>query len=188
MANLMKRASGGMGSVGAPDLRREIDRLFEDFFSPGELASSRGEFVPRLEIRESDDGYVMRAELPGMKPEQVELDVHNDVLTLRGERRNEDTREQRGYRYSECSYGSFSRSIQLPNGTDSSKIKAEFRDGMLEVQIPKAEAARPRRINVGGTAASSGAAKSVGATSEGGAQAQPQQPQGAATGSQQRPH
>jgi HSP20 family protein len=153
MANLTRRGDRGFG-----DLRNEIDRLFEDFFSPTMSGTSgRGtgsrlqEFSPKLEVLEREDKYMLRAELPGMKPEDVELNIDNNVLTLSGERRSEDERNERGYHYSECSYGRFSRSIQLPQGTDVSKIQADFKHGVLEVQIPKSEVARPRRINIGGS-------------------------------------
>ena len=149
MANILRRNEGGV-----PDLRREIDRLFEDFFSPGGMGMSRAaEFVPRLEVSETEHGYLLRAELPGMTPEDVELNVDNHVLTVSGEKTREDRKQGRGYAYSECSYGGFTRSIQLPPGTDASKIQADFKHGVLEVQIPTREAARPRRIAVSGKTA-----------------------------------
>jgi len=151
MANIQRR-----GEYGYPDLRREIDRLFEDFFTPGAAAGPRSvqEFSPRMEVTEQGDRYVLRAELPGVAPEQVELNVDNNVLTLHGERSSEESKTERGYKYSECSYGAFSRSIQLPEGVDASKIQADFKHGMLEIQIPKGEATRPRRIAIGGQAQS----------------------------------
>lgn len=152
MANIMRRNE----MAGVPDFRREIDRLFEDFFSPSAMAGSSAmqQFVPRLEVTENDQGYLLRAELPGMAPEDVELNVDNNVLTVSGEKKQERSEKGRGgYAYSEFSYGGFTRSLQLPPGTDPSKIQADFRNGVLEVQIPKSEAARPRRIAVGGKGA-----------------------------------
>jgi len=146
MANLVRR-----GEAGIPDLRQEIDTLFEQFFSPGALSGYRtADFVPKLEVTEAEDSYLLRAEVPGVAPEDVEIDVNNNILTLRGQKKREEKREFQGYEYTERSYGSFVRSIQLPPETDSTRIAADVRNGVLEVRIPKGEAARPRRIAVGG--------------------------------------
>lgn len=165
MANITRR-----GETGIPDLRREIDRLFEDFFSMrsggGGEVGGLATFVPRLEVREEDSDWRLRVELPGMRPEEVELSIDNNVLTVRGERRREQSQNQRGYVYSESSYGTFTRSIQLPQGTDPQKVQADFHDGVLDIRVPKAEATRARRIQIGG----------------GGAQATPQHGAGATMG------
>jgi len=146
MANLVRR-----GEAGIPDLRQEIDNLFEQFFSPGAMSGYRtADFVPKLEVTETEDSYLLHAEVPGVSPSDVDIDVNNNILTIRGQKRREEKREFQGYEYTERSYGSFVRSIQLPPGTDSTKIEAEVRNGVLEVRIPKGEAARPRRIAVGG--------------------------------------
>jgi HSP20 family protein len=148
MANLMRRIEGGI-----PDLRREIDRFFEDFFSPGTGLGHRQlrGFVPRLEITEREGGYLLRAELPGLRSEDVTIDIDDDVLVVHGERKREQTRKSGGYEYTECSYGGFRRSIQLPRGVDASKVRAEFKNGMLEVDIPVTETSRKRRIALAAT-------------------------------------
>jgi HSP20 family protein len=144
MANIVRRREPWV-----PDLRREIDQLFDQFFSPGSLSAAGGEgFVPKLELQESADNYLIRAELPGLGAEDIELNVDNDVLSLRGEKRQGEEKNFRGFHYSERSYGSFTRAIQLPPGVDASKIDASFKNGVLEVKIPKSERAKPQKIAV----------------------------------------
>jgi HSP20 family protein len=147
MANIVRR-----GERGIPDLRRQLDRLFEEFFQPGFIGGGGNlptEFVPQLEIGETEQGYVLRAELPGVDPNKIELDISEDVLSLRGEKEKESHEARGGYEYSERSYGSFARSIRLPPGIDTAKIEAEFDNGVLNVRIPKGEAAKARRIPLG---------------------------------------
>ena len=162
MASLVRR-----GEAGIPDLRHEIDNLFEQFFSPGAMSGYRtADFVPKLEVTETEDSYLLHAEVPGVAPSDVDIDVNNNILTLRGQKRREEKREFHGYEYTERSYGSFVRSIQLPPGTDATKIAADVRNGVLEVRIPKGEAARPRRIAVGGQHAAESAVVKEAAPSE----------------------
>jgi HSP20 family protein len=154
MARDISRRGAQGGSVF--DFRNEIDRLFEDFFSPGagrQLAERGLDFVPNLEVREQDQDYLVRVDLPGMKPEDVSIDVDQNVLTVRGERKREQQETRGGYAYSEASYGSFMRSVQLPQGVDASKVEARMEHGVLEIAIPKGEEARPRKIPVRGATA-----------------------------------
>lgn len=127
----------------------EIDRLFEDFF--GGSGSMTRQFVPSLELSESGGEYVMRAELPGLDEKDVTLEVdEQNILTIRGEKKSEVTAEEKGgYRYSERTYGQFVRAIQLPSAVDSSKIDANFKNGVLELRIPKSEKVKPKTIPIG---------------------------------------
>ncbi|WP_394848500.1 Hsp20/alpha crystallin family protein [Pendulispora brunnea] len=146
MANINRREDNPVF-----DLRREIDQLFESFFSPSRGTMQRPgglDFNPHLEITETDGAYVLNAELPGLEENDVNIDVNGDVLTVRGEKRREQSGERRGYQYSERSYGQFARSLQLPRGTDASKIEAHFKNGVLKVTVPKGEAARARSIPI----------------------------------------
>jgi HSP20 family protein len=134
-----------------PTLRRRIERLFEGFTGAlgRPLARARAAFVPSLELTEREGEYVMKADLPGMREQDIDLRIDDDnVLTIRGERREEETKRVRGYEYSERTYGAFSRSVQLPSGIDASKVQADFRNGVLEIHIAKTEAARARKIPV----------------------------------------
>lgn len=129
-----------------PQLWRNIDRLFEEFFRTTAVGvPSTGTFVPSLEVEETEDAYLLRVELPGVDPNQMELDITGDVLNLRGEKRQD---EEGKYYCCERRYGRFARSVRLPPGVDTSNITAEYRNGVLEVKIPKTEEAKARKIPV----------------------------------------
>jgi HSP20 family protein len=151
-------------------LRREIDRLFEDAFG-GE--SSRRGWAPAVDVREDTKEIALEVELPGIKPGDVEVTAENGVLTIRGEKQTASTENTEGrYHVVERTFGTFTRSFQLPNGLDEQKIEADFADGLLTVRIPKAAIAQPRRIQIrntgsqqviqGGTQSSSGTQASGG--------------------------
>lgn len=144
-------------------LRREIDRLFEDTFGGG---SARSGFAPPVDVREDGKEIVLEVELPGIKPSDVEVTSENGVLTIRGEKQSMSTENKDGrYHVTERSYGSFTRSFQLPSGVDERHIEAEFSDGLLLVHVPKAALAQPRRIeirNSGNQPAIQGSAKAAG--------------------------
>jgi HSP20 family protein len=136
------------GSQSGPvfGLRREIDRLFEDTF--GREAGRTG-WAPPVDVREDSTEIVLEIELPGIKPDDVEVTAENGVLTIRGEKQSTSTEGSEGrYHVIERSYGSFTRSFQLPNGVDERRIEADFVDGLLVVHVPKAAMAQPRRIEI----------------------------------------
>lgn len=134
-------------TTGAPvfGLRREIDRLFEDTFG-----REGGNFTPAVDIKENENEIRLELELPGLKPEQVEIIAENGVLTVRGEKRSERKEgEDNRYQIVERSYGTFLRTFQLPQGVDEDQIKAEFENGVLALSIPKAALPQPKRIQIG---------------------------------------
>lgn len=136
-------------------LRSAMDRLFEDsFVSPmGWRTISGGESVtPAIDVHETADDLVVTAVLPGVKPEDVEITMTGQTLTLRGELKADDEVERDQYLYRERRYGSFSRSLQLPVRVEGDQAEATFTDGILRLRIPKAEEVKPRqiRINAGG--------------------------------------
>jgi HSP20 family protein len=154
-------------SLSAPafGLRREIDRLFEDAFSRGDGMNN---WNPAVDVSESDNEVRLELELPGIRPEDVEITADNNVLTVRGEKRGErkEGNEDSRYHLVERSYGSFMRSFQLPQGLDESKIEAECNNGILSIHIPKAALPQPRRIQIGGQSSTKGNAQvSSGTTS-----------------------
>ena len=127
-------------------LRREIDRLFDDVASGG---TGRMAWMPAVDVREDASALTLEFELPGLEPEHVEVTAENGVLTVRGEKRVERKEgSDRRYHLVERTYGSFSRSFQLPAGVDESQIDAQFENGVLQVRIPKAALPQPRRIEV----------------------------------------
>lgn len=126
-------------------LRREIDRLFEDTF-----ARDGSSFTPAVDIKENDAGIRIEAELPGIKPENVEIMAENGVLTVRGEKSAERKEGDERYQVVERTYGNFMRTFQLPQGVDENQIKADFEHGILTIHIPKAALPQPKRIQIGG--------------------------------------
>jgi len=161
-----------MMSNGSPFafLRRfaqEMDHLFEDFGIesgwrlPKFLGRGRellrreaglipAEWSPRVDILEREGQFVVRADLPGLSKDDIKVEVSDDLVTIRGERTHEKKEERAGYCYSECSYGSFYRAIPLPEGAETSKATADFRNGVLEVTVPAPSRpeAKARRLEV----------------------------------------
>jgi HSP20 family protein len=139
-------------------LRQAMDRLFEDsFVRPG---TQPGESQLPLDIRTTPDAVVVEAALPGVKPEDVDISVLGDTLTINAAHRAEDSREEDGYMYREIRRGSFSRQVTLPSGLKTDDATASFDNGMLTLTIPKAEEVKPRQIHV--TTSSNGASAQQG--------------------------
>ncbi|MCC5860048.1 MAG: Hsp20/alpha crystallin family protein [Ectothiorhodospiraceae bacterium] len=111
-------------------------------------ALSTSDWVPAVDIREEPDRYLIHADVPGVAPEDIEINMENGVLTLKGERKREDSEEREGYRRVERIYGSFYRRFTLPDTADAERITASSRNGVLEIVIPKQEKVQPRRITV----------------------------------------
>lgn len=140
-----KTRLGQVNPFGA--LQREIDRLFEDF-SRGFPTFGSTELLPRMDVYESDKEIELTAELPGLEEKDVEINVSDGLLTIRGEKRSEKEEKDQNYRLVERSYGSFSRTIELPAGVDPDKIKATISKGVLKVAIPKPPAKDAKKIEV----------------------------------------
>ena len=128
-------------------LRREIDRLFDDFL-PAFSSNTPPGWSPALDVAETDEAYLARFDLPGIAPDDVEVHFEDGVLTVRGERSHRESEASEGLLRSERSFGSFYRSIRLPRDTNAGGVEATFEEGVLTVHVPKAEASRPRRIEV----------------------------------------
>jgi HSP20 family protein len=126
-----------------------FERAFEDYFG-GEGALAERGWAPSVDIAETDDHLTFYAELPGVNKEDVNVTLENNVLTIRGERKFEQDVKEESYHRIERSYGSFARSFNLPNNVKPDACNAQFRDGVLKVEIPKSEEAKPRKIEVGG--------------------------------------
>lgn len=141
-------------SLSAPvfGLRREIDRLFEDTFGRGNNGMSS--WSPAVDVRETDKELRLEVELPGINPDDVELTAENGVLTVHGEKKTErkEGDDESRYHMIERSYGTFTRSFQLPQGLDESKIQADYNHGILSIHIPKTALPQPRRIQIGNQA------------------------------------
>jgi HSP20 family protein len=111
-------------------------------------AMAVAEWSPLVDISEDDKGYVVKAELPEMKKEEIKINVLDDVLSISGERKYEKEEKGKKYHRVERAYGSFMRSFTLPEDADGSKVSAEYKDGVLNVRLPKSEKARPKSIEV----------------------------------------
>ena len=132
-------------------LHDEVNRLFNDSLQATDGDQSRvvtSNWSPAVDIREETDRYVITADVPGVDPKDIELTVESGVLTLRGERKLEQERNEGGYRRIERSYGGFYRRFALPDNADTESVSARGNHGVLEVSIPKAERAQARRISV----------------------------------------
>ena len=125
----------------------EFNRLFNSLWETP-VASQR--WVPEMDLVETEDHYLLKADLPGMKQDDVSIEFNDGALTISGERKAEYERKEKGFFRLERSFGKFSRSLTLPDGVDPDGIQAAFHDGVLEVTIPKPEQRKPRRIAVAG--------------------------------------
>ncbi len=125
------------------------NRLWNSFFGPGFWGEEdESAFLPSVDVIENEKDYCIRAELPGIRKEDVHVNFEGGVLTLSGERKqNKDDKDARYHRVESC-YGHFSRSFTLPGDTESDKINAEFKDGVLTVRIPKSKSANPKEIAI----------------------------------------
>jgi HSP20 family protein len=149
-------------------LQDEVNRLFSTNFSRsfGDEGLSRGAWTPTVDIYESKDEIVLEAELPGMKRDDFELTIENNVLTLRGERRFEKKDEGDNYHRVERAYGSFSRSFTLPQTVSPENVTAEYKNGVLRVVLQKREEVKARRIEIGGEGAEAKTPKTIEARAE----------------------
>jgi HSP20 family protein len=131
-------------------LQTEMNRLFNTVFdapAPGNGATMR-RWMPAMDLIESDDHFVLRADLPGMDENDVKIELEDGALTIAGERKDEHESKAEGYYRVERAFGSFSRSLTLPKGVDPEGVSAGFDRGVLEVRIPKPEQRKPRRIEI----------------------------------------
>ena len=136
------------------EMRKDMDRLFDEFFSPvtrrrrGWLKPEMGVIVPNIEMYDRKNEIVLKAELPGVDKENIDLTITKDSITLKGEVKKEEEIKEEDYYASERSYGSFTRTIALPAEVDSEKSKASFKNGVLEIVLPKREEAKPKEIKI----------------------------------------
>lgn len=127
-------------------MQREMDRVFARLG-----ASERADvaWMPKIDVKRTGDDVTVHAELPGIDPDQVEIELTDNVLTIKGERTVEEEKEDEGWLIRESSYGSFERSLTIPEGVDPAAITATYKDGILEVHVPKAfEATRPKTTKI----------------------------------------
>jgi HSP20 family protein len=132
-------------------LQERMNRLMSDFRtrSPfGEEEMAQGSWIPAVDIYETKESIVLNVELPGVTKEDIALEVKDSTLTIKGEKKLEKNVTEENFHRMERSYGSFTRAFTLPSTVQQDKVKAKFRDGILEIMLPKAEEAKPKQIKV----------------------------------------
>jgi HSP20 family protein len=135
------------------DFRREMDRLFEDFWQTPSLINPESSFIPACDIEDLDKCYLFTVEAPGMKKEDIKIEVKNNIISIAGERKEEKNKKSKGTYYSERSYGQFKRSFMLPDNVNPDRIEANYKDGVLQIAVPKMEGAQSKQVKIseGGT-------------------------------------
>lgn len=130
--------------------RDEMDRLLDDFY--GRMAPSgemyEGDWFPPMDLSENDGEVIACLEIPGLAKDDIKVSVQNDVLTISGEKKQEQTEEKENVHKVERTYGMFKRVLKLPAEVDSAKVKASYKDGVLKVKLPKVEAKKPKEIPI----------------------------------------
>ena len=131
-------------------LHSDMDELFDDFFSGLDRPFFGYKAWPAFDIAEKESEFVVKAEVPGCKAEDISISVHGSTLTISGEKKMETEEKEKGYYHAECSYGSFRRDLNLGADIDSNRIEAQCKDGVLTITLPKAETAKAVKIKVKG--------------------------------------
>jgi HSP20 family protein len=133
-------------------IQSEMNRLFNSFFDTPTSAGGNGgalrRWIPAMDLVETEADFVLRADLPGLSEKDVNIELEDNVLTISGERKAEHEENREGYYRVERSYGSFRRSLTLPDGVEPEAVKATFDRGVLEVRVPKPEQRKPRKVAI----------------------------------------
>ena len=127
---------------------RELDRFFDGFFTPVLRRSGSEHWAPAVDVKEDENNFYVIAELPGISKEDMHVEVENNRLSIRGERKFEKQEEKENFHFVERSYGSFFRSFTLPRNVNPDAIEAEYKDGVLSLTLPKREEVKPRSVEV----------------------------------------
>lgn len=134
-------------AASAPLWQDDFNRMVRQFFGDAD-APLAGAFSPALDVEENDDGFTLHVELPGVKADDVDVSIEENVLTIAGQRDFYADKNADGFRRIERRFGTFHRAIRLPDRVDPSAIQANYKDGLLTVSVPKAEESKPRKIQV----------------------------------------
>lgn len=130
-------------------MRRDMDRLWDSFFERGvRRTDEEGEWLPSLDVAETKNDIVVKAEVPGMDPKDIDISLSDGLLTIKGEKKQEKEEKEENYHFIERSYGAFSRSVRLPKDVQSDKISASYKNGVLKVTLPKSEEAKKKEVKI----------------------------------------
>jgi len=131
-------------------MRRDMDRLWESFFEGGlrKKGEEGGEWFPALDVSETKNDIVVKTEVPGLDPKEIDISLTDGILTIKGEKKQEKEEKEENYHLIERSFGTFSRSIRLPREVQSDKINATYKNGVLKVTLPKSEEAKKKEIKI----------------------------------------
>jgi len=129
-------------------MRTDMDRLWETFLEGRPKVRELGGWGPSIDVSETKNDLVVKAELPGMDPKDIDISLNDGYLTLRGEKKQEREEKEENYHYIERSYGSFTRSVQLPKEVKRDKITASYKNGILKITLPKSEEAKKKEVKI----------------------------------------
>jgi len=131
-------------------MRREMDRLWDSFFEerPRRKMEELGEWGPSLDLSETKNDLIVKAEVPGIDPKDIDISLDKDILTIKGEKKQETEEKEENYHFIERTYGALARSIRLPREVQSDKINASYKNGVLRVTLPKSEEAKKKEIRI----------------------------------------
>jgi HSP20 family protein len=146
MALQVRRQDKGLNPLAR--LHEEMDDLFGNFFEDRELPRfSRGRW-PAVDVAENENEFIVKAEVPGCKAEDIDISVHDSRLTISGEKKQEEEKKEKGYYHVESSYGAFRREIRLESDVDPNKIEATCTNGVLSIKLPKTEKTKPVKVKI----------------------------------------
>jgi len=131
-------------------LRQEMDRLWDEYFGPGRRALQPMEeaWMPAIDVSETGEKVIVKAEIPGMEANDIDISIVGDTLTIKGEKKTEREEKEENYHIVERSYGAFSRSMKLPAAVNADKVEATYKNGVLTVVCPKKEEVKPKTIEI----------------------------------------
>ena len=148
----MKQLTRYPSTTPVNNLRREMDRIFNELipfsWRLDESETNLGTWTPTTDMMETDNEYVIKVDLPGLTKKDIQINAHDNVLTIEGERRKESKEEKAGYLRNERYFGTFKRSIMLPASIMDENIKASFKDGVLKINVPKAEKSKRKSVPI----------------------------------------
>jgi len=129
-------------------MRNEMDQVWDSFFEGKPKFRELGKWFPSVDVSETKNDLIVKAELPGIDPKDIDISLNDGYLTIKGERKQEKEEKEENYHFIERSYGSFTRSVRLPNEVQRDKISASYKNGILKVTLPKSEEAKKKEVKI----------------------------------------